>query len=188
MILIHRYSHEFREVQISFQCHLLCPLALLLPLHLAVSPLPPLHETFVRRLRTDLVASEVEADVAAGEALGAVLGRALAALGGAVAVAKLALLPQDAPFNIAHVKHDRNLSLKVSSCSNRISYLEAVEKFRTGLLIWSWNTVRWNQIKSFATVKGSYTKAQFLVQSQQNVVLDQRDHHVSSDETSKHVR
>ena len=151
MILIHQYSHEFREVQISFKCHLLCPLALLLPLHLAVSALPPFHETFVRRLRTDLVASEVEADVAAGEALGAVLGRALAALGGAVAVAKLALLPQDAPFNIAHVRHDRNLNLKVSSCSNLISYLEAVEKFRreclgilhTGLLIWSWNTVRW---------------------------------------------
>ena len=75
--------------------------------HLVTFPIfLALHETLVRCLGADFAASEVEADVAAGEALRAVLGRAHAALGGAVAVAVLARELQ-APVDSSHLgDHD----------------------------------------------------------------------------------
>ena len=48
--------------------------------HEALSLLLALHDTLVSRLRADLVASEAEADAAAGEALRAPNWRAVAAL------------------------------------------------------------------------------------------------------------
>ena len=86
---------------------------ILLPLHVAI-PVPPApHEALVVGLGAPLVAAgEVEADAAAGEALRAVLGRALATLRGAVAVAVLALQPQ-AALRLPRA-HDHDLNLKSS--------------------------------------------------------------------------
>ena len=106
---------------------------LILPRHVAVSIPPTLHDALVVCLGAYLVASEVEAYVATGVALGTVLGRALAALGGAVAVAKLASL-RDATVDLAHV-HYRDLNnMKLLSCGEGLRMLTFEESLKNILV------------------------------------------------------
>ena len=78
----------------------------------AFSLLSTHHEALIVCLGAPLVASKAEADIATGEAFRAVLWCALAALGGTIAVTKLAF-ESNAPIHVTHLD-DHDLGKELS--------------------------------------------------------------------------
>ena len=88
-------------------------------IHLEAFSLPSaLHEALIVCLGAPFVASKAEADIATGEAFRAVLWCALAALGGAIAVAKLAF-EGNAPIHRTHLG-DHDLGKELSQIQKHL--------------------------------------------------------------------